>query len=1368
MVDTSNSNEIFFSMLNHVLEEQQNVDWAFKTSLVFIKGFDEELSQTPIQKPDQLPNILEYLEEAKPYHTEFSGLTEQQSATTEVATVNINETINPKVTLHYDRVSYETDMDGFDTGPFDYQFDADGEELGFDNLDYRQQNLHNAANRIYFYYDPDNDDETKDISDLVGAKFRGLSIDGGDIDLDEILFDAQFFEKFGFDVPSNEAFYEITDSPTLPFTDYEALVDAATGTTDYGFLNDAVTSTLDWGSVDDPVTAPASATTFPLPDAIFPTKKVVVYYDQTDGSRALATDPYSIIGLNVVFDDPPPVGVTVHLAVLDYDYIYDKVYVSNDNWDPSSGTEDTTLDGIGFLRPHWDKNHPEELVRTGITENLDIRVYTNQAQVLGNDPGFDESPYDTLGFDLAEDDLTLTTGGGPYVSRESYYKSELLDTHELGAFPQSNEAFFLFEDGLLKTETTDYTISWDDPVYEDALRDDHITNPQVTFVGSPTDSTKIDYLHYGLGGSPVVKRKVFYNTSATTFDMEVQIPGNEFVTATVDGVLATTDFSGNNVSIVSPAAINSTVVIAVHSDEEFTQVKSQYGTSIVFTLDDPPSSTVPGYMGIQVWQTDTGTRLNPPYTKIHQAKAGEDTYAASVANDILETLLLDDLSGDLLLDDGDKLQLDPDFDGTVQVYVDGVLQTPGIGNDYIVSGNSVVFNSIPSLGAEIVILAFRDEEFTLSTTVTTNDTLTITGKDYLIKEDGTGFILLENGDELLIEDGIAADNTPLRIVTFGEDLSMGMRTENHRGNPEGIYDIGWEPTTQNDLWVYVDGVLVHPGVDYRYVKTTGVNDTYEIHFFGTFAHLNSQIQITYLKERSAVPSLGFRMNQTPNGDVEYYRIADRHITELVGDFESGTDTEILVADASVLGQPSPKSVPAPERIPGKIWIAGEQIEFWEIDYSSAPHKLKTLRPGHKATAMGLSHAAGSKVYDGSRKQLLPNKVVFNQDSHVRHETQGTGISTYSIPGVVRELDDVKVWVTPSTFLVNDFVPADEIITVDDSSVLSLPGATTLATDIATPSGSFLVGDALNIQLNGNHTELLMLTGTDATSLKTLIDSIPGLTGRLLTTSVDADTLSWNHAGGGDLIFTNNTGSALYDLFGGQITGSVSAPTVTNGGGEGLTLNGVDIVWNGATLNDVLLDITTAVADTDNTTLANIIVREKGDVLQIIDTHGAAITVADLVGTATTELGISSSAASNFIIVNPETGIPEVSGTRSSTKGSIAFDQERVSFGYYDPSITGGHVLGEFTRTFEDIPATTSYPAGQIIVGSQLNLQTRDVEYEQYGSKLKFKSGSEPSTGSLIRIQNRAVTSNNIIPDDLQRSTDIVTRFLSEAPGSINE
>ena len=60
-------NELFFSMLNFVHTQQDQVDWAFKTSFMNIGGYNQLLSQTPIQPVDNITNLTNYITEIKPY-----------------------------------------------------------------------------------------------------------------------------------------------------------------------------------------------------------------------------------------------------------------------------------------------------------------------------------------------------------------------------------------------------------------------------------------------------------------------------------------------------------------------------------------------------------------------------------------------------------------------------------------------------------------------------------------------------------------------------------------------------------------------------------------------------------------------------------------------------------------------------------------------------------------------------------------------------------------------------------------------------------------------------------------------------------------------------------------------------------------------------------------------------------------------------------------------------------------------------------------------------------------------------------------------------------------------------------------------------
>jgi len=68
-------NELFFSMLHFVHAQQDQVTWAFKTSFLNVGGYNESLTQTPVQPIDNTQNLLNYLDEVKPYRVKTREFT---------------------------------------------------------------------------------------------------------------------------------------------------------------------------------------------------------------------------------------------------------------------------------------------------------------------------------------------------------------------------------------------------------------------------------------------------------------------------------------------------------------------------------------------------------------------------------------------------------------------------------------------------------------------------------------------------------------------------------------------------------------------------------------------------------------------------------------------------------------------------------------------------------------------------------------------------------------------------------------------------------------------------------------------------------------------------------------------------------------------------------------------------------------------------------------------------------------------------------------------------------------------------------------------------------------------------------------------
>jgi hypothetical protein len=78
-----NINLVFFAMLNYVFSEQQDIDWAFKTSYIFVNQTGQELTQTRVYQEDPFNSVLEYVKEIKPYQTKIRDYKINRSVTTE-------------------------------------------------------------------------------------------------------------------------------------------------------------------------------------------------------------------------------------------------------------------------------------------------------------------------------------------------------------------------------------------------------------------------------------------------------------------------------------------------------------------------------------------------------------------------------------------------------------------------------------------------------------------------------------------------------------------------------------------------------------------------------------------------------------------------------------------------------------------------------------------------------------------------------------------------------------------------------------------------------------------------------------------------------------------------------------------------------------------------------------------------------------------------------------------------------------------------------------------------------------------------------------------------------------------------------------
>lgn len=68
VMSSSQIMDVFFTMVRYAVAMDTTIDWAFKTSYMYLGGYSEQLNQEPVAFVDQMDNITDFIEEVKPYH----------------------------------------------------------------------------------------------------------------------------------------------------------------------------------------------------------------------------------------------------------------------------------------------------------------------------------------------------------------------------------------------------------------------------------------------------------------------------------------------------------------------------------------------------------------------------------------------------------------------------------------------------------------------------------------------------------------------------------------------------------------------------------------------------------------------------------------------------------------------------------------------------------------------------------------------------------------------------------------------------------------------------------------------------------------------------------------------------------------------------------------------------------------------------------------------------------------------------------------------------------------------------------------------------------------------------------------------------
>ena len=81
-------NKLFFALLKYAYGEQKQLDWAFKTSYIFVEKEEEDLIEINGFKVDNFDKVLQYFDEVKPYTAKVREYKDGKSPAKEIIGVN--------------------------------------------------------------------------------------------------------------------------------------------------------------------------------------------------------------------------------------------------------------------------------------------------------------------------------------------------------------------------------------------------------------------------------------------------------------------------------------------------------------------------------------------------------------------------------------------------------------------------------------------------------------------------------------------------------------------------------------------------------------------------------------------------------------------------------------------------------------------------------------------------------------------------------------------------------------------------------------------------------------------------------------------------------------------------------------------------------------------------------------------------------------------------------------------------------------------------------------------------------------------------------------------------------------------------------
>lgn len=957
-------NNLLLLMFKYIVQEQQNPEWLFKTSLIDVNHNVRELSKYPTYLRDNQDFVVDFISEVKPYHTKirefnlrYEGVELFDGAITDFdvpAYYNstskrfISPILDDKTTPIDEYSSVKSTDNIWNTFPWQswyntYNLILDSVDVIFGGTGYtippvvkvvgdakipaKLEAVINSNGNLsgIVVINPGSRYVSRPTIEITGGNGYGATASAKmRVDLVRSFKSVVKFDRYEYDT-------SIIDWSPLTYFKVGSLV---------RYNNTIWTVNSTPGNVDL-----YSGTIFALSDYTIADVSTLAAADRTMGYYTpTSTQPGKILAQLMSGIDYPGVQV-IGLDFNDVSTALDTTYDGSFT-DSYLGTRvtDINVDGAQFIDT-YSSHAPEELMPGSIFDTLDIKIFSR--------PGADNNN-DGHGWPL-------------YMQSYSYVPGKLIDISDVIDFPYSYNVVNINEHRWL-TPDVDYTINW--------------VNKSLTIISGCTVGDKVGVIGVGIGGGNQLYQNTYIGDSVgNNITVPVSIADIHELAISINGIivnnysLTQVNNVGTKVTFTTTYTSTDFIVLTVFGKES-TQHSYSLFTTNRYTYNNTPitlTGNLSGTNAIHAIVNANGVRLQPPDSIKYTSIGGIVEFYLPTNAEISQGLI---------------------NDSDVRVYVNN--QAKVLNTDYTISGwdgssdRYIIFNVAPAAGSEIIVAVTTNSGYNIINNVLTISQSVLSGSVITVTtfNDTSQLDLLTQVFVGPIEQGSFVA-TPYDSTVFDDSM---VEYDNTVGRIEYInrFDTGRNKIDATRTFVSLNGRHLMPNDEFIVSGST-------VLIAGPGLNSSDIIAITSVTTSIVPKPLLMRIMQDMRGSQRIYRAINS--TTLAQNLTL-TDDIIYFKDVSAL------AIPAADlnvfNILGSVIIGSEKITYRHIDLVN--NTVSGLRRGVSGTAIS-NHSINDVAYDVGVGEQIPTEYqqAKQTSSYLGDGTTTLYTTTLSVPTMTGSL-----------------------------------------------------------------------------------------------------------------------------------------------------------------------------------------------------------------------------------------------------------------------------------------------------------------------------------------------------------------------------